>query len=73
MPPPVVNASPLIFLSKGDFLDLLQTVGDSVVVPTEVSDEIRRRGPEDVTARALAETEWIQTVEAPDVPPLIQS
>ncbi len=73
MPPPVVNASPLIFLSKGDQIDLLQTVGDSVVVPTEVSAEIRHRGPEDVTARALAETKWIRTVEAPDVPPLIQS
>jgi len=44
-----------------------------VVVPTTVADEIRRRGPEDVTARALKETEWLRTVEVRDVPPEIQA
>ena len=73
MPAPIVNASPLIFLSKGDHLDLLQTVGDSVIVPKTVADEIRRRGPDDVTARALTETEWLKTVDVPDVPPAIQA
>lgn len=70
---PVVDTSPLIFLSKGDHVDLLRTVGDSVVVPSTVANEIRRRGPDDVTARMLRETEWVQTVEAPDVPPVIQA
>lgn len=73
MSPPVVNASPLIFLSKADRVDLLQTVHDSVVAPTAVTDEIHRRGPDDVTARALRETEWIRAVDAPDVPPVIQA
>lgn len=73
MPPPVVNASPLIFLSKGDQINLLRIVGDSVIVPAAVADEILRRGPEDVTARALDETGWLRTVDVPDVPSEIQS
>lgn len=73
MSAPVVNASPLIFLSKGDRVDLLQTVGDSVVVPTTVADEIRRRGSDHVTARALRETGWLHTVDAPEAPSAIQA
>jgi len=73
MPPPVVNAAPLIFLSKGNQTNLLRTVDDSVIVPATVADEILRRGPEDVTARALEETEWLRTVDVPDVPSEIQS
>jgi predicted nucleic acid-binding protein len=71
--PPVVNASPLIFLSKGDHIGLLQTVGDSVIVPTAVADEIRRRGPEDITAQVLRETKWLQIKDAPNIPSEIQA
>lgn len=73
MPAPVVNASPLIFLSNGDQIDLLQVVSETVLVPTAVADEILRRGPEDVTARALNDTAWLHVTDAPDVPPTIQA
>ena len=73
LPPPVVNASPLIFLASGGYLDLLRLSGDDILVPEAVAQEIRRRGPEDVTARALQETAWLRVVDSPPAPPMIQA
>ncbi len=43
----VVDASPLIHLAKGGYLDLLRLTGESVAVPVAVANEIRHRGPQD--------------------------
>lgn len=64
---PVVNASPLIYLSHAGLIDLLQAENPTVVVPRTVSEEIHRRGPQDPTARILTKTPWIH--EADPVPP----
>lgn len=69
---PAVNASPLIFLADADLLHLLRLAGDEVIVPDVFADEIRRRGPADVTARALEQTSWLLITKAPEVPPIIQ-
>lgn len=69
----VVNASPLIFLSKAGLLDFLRLVAPCVLVPEPVAQEIGRRGPNDVTARALLETAWLKTTVVEAVPVLIQS
>ncbi len=69
----VVNASPLIFLSKAGMLDLMQLIAAKVMVPEPVSQEITRRGQDDVTARALLDTPWLVTVPVTDIPTLIQS
>ena len=69
----VANASPLIFLARAGHLDLLKLTGDHVVVPAAVASEIRQRGPEDVTARALDALPWLETVETPPVPAVIQA
>lgn len=69
----VVNASPLIFLSKARLIDLLQQAARSILVPEMVALEVNRRGEQDPTARALATTPWISTIATPSVPPLIQS
>jgi predicted nucleic acid-binding protein len=71
--PPAVNASPLIFLTRADLLDLLQLAATEIAVPTPVAEEIRRRGPSDPGARALAETSWLQVVDAPAVSAAIQA
>ncbi|QVL50157.1 MAG: DUF3368 domain-containing protein [Thiocapsa sp.] len=69
----VVNASPLILLSKARVIELLQQAALSILVPEMVALEVNRRGELDPTARAVATTSWISTVATPSVPRLIQS
>jgi predicted nucleic acid-binding protein len=60
---PVVNASPLIFLSHAGLIDLLQVEGPEVCVPRAVSKEIHHRGPQDPTVAILKSTPWLREVE----------
>jgi predicted nucleic acid-binding protein len=71
--PPAVNASPLIFLTRANLLDLLQLIAPESAVPAPVADELRRRGPGDPAARALATTSWLRVVDAPAVPAAVQA
>ncbi|MBD2567144.1 DUF3368 domain-containing protein [Anabaena lutea] len=70
---PVINASPLIFLSRGGLIDLLQLLGDEILVPSAVAVEIQQRGAEDPTVLALTQTDWLVVVETPPTPEIIQS
>lgn len=67
----VINASPLIFLSRGHHIDLLHHFVDRILVPKPVAEEIMARGPEDETVQAIKNTLWIEIVESPDVPETI--
>ena len=69
----VVNASPLIFLAKAGLIDFLQQAAPQILVPAAVAEEISRRGQSDITARTLANTAWLVTVDALVIPPLIQA
>lgn len=42
--PPIINASPLIFLTKADLLSLLQYRYDTVLVTSTVAKEIGQYG-----------------------------
>lgn len=64
----VTNASPLILLSRGGHLELLHNFADLVLVPQGVADEIRLKGAEDITAKALDRMRWIEIVPQPPVP-----
>jgi len=64
----VVNASPLILLSRGGHLDLLRHFAGRALVPEPVADEIRTGGPTDITVKALGEAPWIDVVPAPRLP-----
>jgi predicted nucleic acid-binding protein len=61
--PPVVNASPLIYLAHSGLIDLLQAEASTVCVPRTVSEEIRHRGPGDPTVQILSHTSWLREVE----------
>jgi len=69
----VVNASPLIFMANGQCFDLLRIAANTIVMPAAVANEIQRRGPEDLTFRAVRRATWLVAVDDPPVPSLIQS
>jgi predicted nucleic acid-binding protein len=69
----VVNASPLIFLSRAGLLDLLQLISSEIIVPEIVASEIDVRGKNDPTVKALANTVWLLVTQTPPVPPQIQA
>jgi predicted nucleic acid-binding protein len=71
--PPVVNASPLIFLAGAGLLDFLRVIAETVIVLASVADEIQRRGPTDVTAQVLQHTARIIHIEDPPIPRIIQA
>lgn len=69
----VVNASPLIFLSRAGLLDLLQLLSSEIIVPEIVASEIEIRGKSDPTAQAIANTAWFLVTPTPPVPTKIQA
>lgn len=69
----VVNASPLIFLSRAGLIDLLQLVSSEVIVPEAVASEIEIRGKSDPTAQALTNTSWLVITQTPPIPAQIQA
>jgi predicted nucleic acid-binding protein len=71
--PAVVNASPLIFLTRAGLLDLLQLLSSEIIVPEIVASEIEIRGKSDPTAQAIANTPWLLVTQTPPVSPQIQS
>ncbi len=67
----IINASPLIFLSRSRHLDLLRTVADEIWVPEPVATEIQQRGSHDLTAQAIADTDWLITKPVATMPATI--
>jgi predicted nucleic acid-binding protein len=67
----VVNASPLICLSRAGLADLLCQAAETVVVPASVASEILVRGPSDQTAIVLRTSPWLKQVDDPAIPPSI--
>jgi len=63
----VINASPLIFLTRGGHLDLLGGFADRVFVPEPVAREIRSGSRHDVTVKALEEVSRIEITAVPQV------
>lgn len=64
----VVNASPIIVLTRSGHGDLLKSVLGDICVPRPVVDEIARRGTSDVSFQFLQNTNWVEIV-APPPPP----
>jgi predicted nucleic acid-binding protein len=70
---PIVNSSPLIFLSKGGCFDLLRAINDTILIPDAVLNEINRRGPSDPTVQAIHRASWLTVVQSPPTPDIILS
>jgi predicted nucleic acid-binding protein len=70
---PAINTSPLIFLTKGGFLHLLQMISTEIIVPQAVATEIQAYGETDITAQALATTSWLVVKATPSVPSMIEN
>ena len=62
----VVNASPLIFLSRAGLLDLVQLLSSEIIVPEIVATEIEVRCKSDPSA-------WLLVTQTPPVTPQIQA
>lgn len=67
----VINASPLIFLSRGKHLEMLCHFSKKVIVQDPVAHEIRRKGPDDITVKMLDDVLWIEVTPALPVPQAI--
>jgi len=67
----VANASPLVFLTRGDHLEILRYFTNCVLVPDAVAREIRRKGSEDVTAKALESVSWLELLPSSTVPDVV--
>lgn len=70
---PAINTSPLIFLTKGGFVDLLGFLSPSIIVPSALAAEVREYRETDVTALALKNTDWLIVQQTPPVPNVIQN
>ncbi len=67
----VVNASPLIFLSRGGHIKLLTHFAHRVFVPIPVMAEICKKGLDDITVRTIETSSWIETVSTSSIPDVI--
>ncbi|MGF1603561.1 MAG: DUF3368 domain-containing protein [Thermosynechococcaceae cyanobacterium] len=70
---PVIDASPLIFLTKANRLDLLQLSYSRVLVPQVVATEIQQYGAADLTFQVLQKTQWLVLIQTPSIPQAIQA
>jgi predicted nucleic acid-binding protein len=69
--PSVVNASPLIFFSRAQKMELLYEFTGRIFVPDPVANEINMRGAQDITAKSLKSASWIEIVSPPPIPEII--
>lgn len=63
----------MIFLSKGNYLELLKILGETIIVPKGVADEIKTYGEDDITYQQLKSNDWLRIEEIKSVPTIIQN
>ncbi len=69
----MVNASPLIFLSRGGHFELLRSSAARLLVPAAVFNEIAARGSNDLTVMCLRNASWLEIVSDESIPASILS
>lgn len=68
----IVNASPIIVLSRSGHGQLLRAVLGRIIVPMAVVEEVEARGGDDVTARFLRDSAWIEIQAARAAPESVE-
>lgn len=69
--PAILDASPIILLARSGFLHLLRVLDRPLLVPQPVAEEVLLKGPDDVAAKALRQTELFTSVQASEVDPSV--
>lgn len=69
--PAILDASPIILLARAGCLDLLRVLNRRLVIPQPVVEEILQKGPDDIAARALQQTELFTLEPAPEIDPSV--
>jgi predicted nucleic acid-binding protein len=69
----IVNASPLIFLTRLGLLHILNEPDVPVLVPEAVLAELSYQDPDDPAAVAARSTDWIKVVATPPIPEFLQA
>jgi len=64
----IINASPLILLSRSGHVDLLARIARRLLIPKPVASEILVRGDDDPTARTIRTCNWLNVVPVGPLP-----
>lgn len=67
----VIDASPLIVLSRAGLIDLLQVLDCPVFVPQAVIKEVEEKGMRDITVQTIRQTSLLQPAAPGEIPPSI--
>jgi predicted nucleic acid-binding protein len=67
----VVNASPIILLTKARLLEVLRHLGSPVVIPEAAVHEVQQRGASHLSVQSLAQATWLVSVDPGPIPPAI--
>lgn len=67
----IINASPLIFLSRSHHINLLSGFADEIWVPQPVAHEIKQRGESDISAQTIDNTDWLVVKPVLTIPKII--
>jgi predicted nucleic acid-binding protein len=68
---PIVDASPLIYLSRAGYLPLLQVLGSRLLIPDAVFLEILAKGEGDTVARTVSAASWLTRLPAAPLSPRV--
>lgn len=73
MADPIVDASPLIYLSRAGYLPLLQVLGSRLLIPDAVVREILAKGEEDAVARTVGAASWLLRLPSAPLSPRVEA
>ncbi|HEX3129086.1 MAG TPA: DUF3368 domain-containing protein, partial [Thermoanaerobaculia bacterium] len=71
MAEPIVDASPLIYLSRAGYLSLLQVLGSRLLIPDAVFREVLAKGENDAVVQTVRAASWLTRLPAAPLSPRV--